>query len=91
MPLGALSEFDFNINEFEVDSGDVILLLSDGLPELFNHNKEMFGYERVAGLLEEHSDKSSNEIIETLKLNAAEWAGELESDDDITFVVIKVK
>lgn len=91
MPLGALSEFDFNINEFEVDSGDVILLLSDGLPELFNLNKEMFGYERVAGLLEEHSDKSSNEIIETLKLNAAEWAGELESDDDITFVVIKVK
>lgn len=91
MPLGALSEFDFNINEFEVDSGDVILLLSDGLPELFNLNKEMFGYERVAGLLEEHSDKSSNEIIESLKLNATEWAGELESDDDITFVVIKVK
>lgn len=91
MPLGALSEFEFNINEFEVDSGDVILLLSDGLPELFNHNKEMFGYERVAGLLEEHSDKSPDEIIETLKYAVKEWAGELESDDDITFVVIKVK
>lgn len=91
MPLGALSEFDFNINEFEVDSGDVILLLSDGLPELFNLNKEMFGYEKVAGILEEYSGKSPDEIIETLKLNATEWAGELESDDDITFVVIKVK
>ncbi len=91
MPLGALSEFDFNVNEFEVDSGDVILLLSDGLPELFNHNKEMFGYERVIDLLDKHSEKSPDEIIETLKLNATEWAGELESDDDITFVVIKVK
>jgi len=91
MPLGALSEFDFNVNEFEVDSGDVILLLSDGLPELFNHNKEMFNYERVVDLLEKHSDKSPDEIIESLKLNANEWAGELEPDDDITFVVLKVK
>ncbi|MDP3444811.1 MAG: SpoIIE family protein phosphatase, partial [Ignavibacteria bacterium] len=40
MPLGAMSELNFKITEFEVNSGDAILILSDGLPELFNSNNE---------------------------------------------------
>ncbi|MDZ7763851.1 MAG: SpoIIE family protein phosphatase [Melioribacteraceae bacterium] len=91
MPLGALSDFDFNVNEFEVDSGDIILLLSDGLPELFNEKNEMFGYERVLSVLEKHAEQTPEEIIESLKINAAEWAGNLDADDDITFVVVKIK
>jgi phosphoserine phosphatase RsbU/P len=90
MPLGALSESDFTVNEFEVNSGDVILLLSDGLPELFNSEKEMFGYDKIINLLEENYYKAPNEIIESLKSSAKAWGGELEPDDDITFVLVKV-
>jgi len=91
MPLGAIAKFDFQTEQFEVDSGDIILLLSDGLPELFNHTNEMFGYKRVEKLLQTNANRTSEEIIEQLKLASTEWAGEQDADDDITFVVIKVK
>src|SRR3990172_7918044 len=47
MPLVAVNYFPYQTKTTELNSGDTILLLSDGLPELFNGKKEMFGYERV--------------------------------------------
>ncbi|HSL90542.1 MAG TPA: SpoIIE family protein phosphatase [Ignavibacteriaceae bacterium] len=91
MPLGAISEMYFKITEFEINSGDTILILSDGLPELFNYMGMAYGYERVQTEFQKLADKTPAEIIEGLKLSAAEWAKGTEPDDDITFVVIKVK
>ncbi|MBS4035205.1 MAG: serine/threonine-protein phosphatase, partial [Ignavibacterium sp.] len=91
MPLGAISEMYFKITEFEFNSGDTILILSDGLPELFNYMGLAYGYERVQTEFQKLADKTPAEIIEGLKLSAAEWAKGTEPDDDVTFVVIKVK
>lgn len=90
MPLGALADFNFSTIEFSVEQGDVILILSDGLPELFNNEKEMYGYKRVENVLENNADKSAGEIIEVLKQEANNWCTSSSIDDDITFVVIKV-
>ncbi len=91
MPLGSIAKFDFTIEEFDVNSGDVVLLLSDGLPELFNPLNEMFGYKKIETILQEHSNETSESIIGHLKAEAAGWMGEQDADDDITFVVIKIK
>jgi serine phosphatase RsbU (regulator of sigma subunit) len=91
MPLGAISDSIYQITEFEVNSGDAILILSDGLPELFNHQNELFGYERVQTEFHKVAEKSPKEIIESLKSSAASWAGDTDPNDDVTFVVIKVK
>ncbi len=47
MPLGAVKDFPYQIKTTELKSGDTLLLLSDGLPELFDSEKEMFGYDKV--------------------------------------------
>lgn len=91
MPLGALSNSNFNIEQLDVASGDIVLLMSDGMPELFNETNEMFGYKKIENLLKTDSDKSPQELIDIFKKEAADWSGELDADDDITFVVIKVK
>jgi sigma-B regulation protein RsbU (phosphoserine phosphatase) len=90
MPLGAMSDSSFQITEFELYSGDVILILSDGLPELFNNQKEFFGYKQVQTVFHSAVEKSPEEIIEKLKVSAAEWARDTTPIDDVTFVVIKV-
>jgi len=91
MPLGAMSDSSFQITEFELYSGDVILILSDGLPELFNNQKEFFGYERVQKEFHQVADKSPKEIIENLKTSASDWSRDTKPIDDLTFIVIKVK
>jgi serine phosphatase RsbU (regulator of sigma subunit) len=45
-PLGGLSHYVYRQAETYLSVGDIVLLLSDGLPERFNAAGEMFGYER---------------------------------------------
>jgi serine phosphatase RsbU (regulator of sigma subunit) len=91
MPLGAVHDYPYQIKTTELKLGDTLLLLSDGLPELFNSIKEMFGYERVITEYEKVADKNPKEIINHLKDVGSEWVNGNKPDDDVTFVVIKVK
>jgi serine phosphatase RsbU (regulator of sigma subunit)/ligand-binding sensor domain-containing protein len=91
MPLGAMKNFPYEIKEIDISSGDTILLISDGFPELQNINKEMFGYNRARNSFEEVAKKEPELIINYLKEVGSRWTNDKDPDDDVTFVVIKVK
>ncbi|UCH66794.1 MAG: SpoIIE family protein phosphatase [Ignavibacterium sp.] len=91
MPLGAVNDFPYQLKETTINTGDTLLLQSDGLPELFNDKKEMFSYERAVQEFSKVAHKSPEEIIEELKTAGSNWVDGKEPDDDVTFVVIKVK
>jgi serine phosphatase RsbU (regulator of sigma subunit) len=91
MPLGAMKNFPYEIKELEISSGDTILLLSDGLPELKNEKEEQYGYTKVKDEFKSAAEKHPDEIVEHLKNSASQWMNGIEPDDDVTFVVIKVK
>ena len=58
---------------------------------LLNDKNEMFGYKRARNLFEELADESPEDIIRKLKNAGSEWVNDKDPDDDVTFVVIKVK
>jgi serine phosphatase RsbU (regulator of sigma subunit) len=91
MPLGAMNNYPYKETKTELNSGDVIFLLSDGFPELKSKEKEPFGYERVVKTFKETGEKSAEAIIEHLRNTVKEWSGVNVPDDDVTFVVIKIK
>jgi serine phosphatase RsbU (regulator of sigma subunit) len=91
MPLGAMNNFPYTLKETHLETGDTILLLSDGLPELPNNNNEIFGYDRTKTEFHAVGNKEPEEIVDHLKNSASQWVADQEPDDDITFVVIKVK
>jgi sigma-B regulation protein RsbU (phosphoserine phosphatase) len=91
MPLGTMDNFPYELKEMELFSGDTILLMSDGFPELQNKDKEMFGYKRAKNSIEEIAAKEPERIITYLKEVGSRWTSDKEPDDDVTFVVIKVK
>jgi serine phosphatase RsbU (regulator of sigma subunit) len=72
-------------------TGDVILLLSDGFPELQNNNKEAFGYKKVIEAFKESANQPAEKIIDHLKNKVNEWIDGNDPGDDVTFVVIKIK
>ncbi len=67
MPLGAIKNFPYEITKTELSTGDTILLLSDGLPELKNENNIQYGYERVKESFRQTAEKQPEEIINHLK------------------------
>ncbi len=91
MPLGAIKDFPYKIREMEISSGDTILLLSDGLPELKNGKDEHYGYNRVKDEFKSVAEKSSDDIVSYFKNSAADWINGVEPDDDVTFVIIKIR
>ncbi len=91
MPLGTFDNYPYEIRETKLKTGDTILLMSDGLPELQNNEGELYGYQRIRNLFENNASKTPEYIIDQLKSEGKSWSSNKEPDDDITFVVIKVK
>lgn len=91
MPLGSLSSYPYRQVELEVATGDVVVILSDGFPERFNMAGEILGYARAAAVLREIADYSAKEIIARYVAVGDEWANGRAQDDDVTFVVLKIK
>ena len=58
---------------------------------MFNPQDEMLGEEQVKVLFEETAAHSPEEIIEHLKKAGEAWANGRAQQDDVTFVVVKIK
>ncbi|KAA3614843.1 MAG: hypothetical protein D8M58_10335 [Calditrichaeota bacterium] len=91
MPLGTMEKFPYELKDTTLKPGDTILLMSDGLPELANEKEEMYGYKKIRNGFEDVADKAPEEIITYLKNEGSDWVNHEAPDDDVTFVVIKVK
>jgi len=91
MPLGSISSYRYRELECALDSGDVVVLMSDGFPERFNQDGEMFDYFRAKQSLVEAASCSPHEIVDHFVKAGDRWANGRPQNDDITFVVLKVK
>ena len=91
MPLGTFDKYPYDVRETNLNSGDTLLLMSDGFPELLNSEGDLYGYQRVRNSFENIAEKAPEEIINYLKDESSRWVKDKEPDDDVTFVVIKVQ
>lgn len=91
LPLGGAADFKYSKKETELYPGDILLLMSDGFPELFNQKKEILDYGRSIEIFSSIVKHNSNRIIEDLCDETDNWRGDAKQEDDITFVVVKVK
>ncbi|MFQ5676646.1 MAG: PP2C family protein-serine/threonine phosphatase, partial [bacterium] len=91
MPLGCFPDFSYQQQELGLQTGDVVLLLSDGLEEMFNEKGETLGDKQVKRLFAEVGRKSPQQIIAHLKRAGASWAGGRAQVDDVTMMVVRMK
>ncbi len=91
MPLGAFDNFEYKNATVKLNEGDTILMFSDGLAELFNEKKEMYDYPRIKSTFVKIGHRSPSSIIEGLLEEVDKWRNGNSPNDDITFVVLKVK
>jgi serine phosphatase RsbU (regulator of sigma subunit) len=91
LPLGGLKNESFEQLTRSFETGDVLIQLSDGLPEAPSKTGEMYDYDRLRALIQTACSQSSQEIINTLIQSVDLWMGGSHNPDDITLVVTKKK
>ena len=91
LPLGGTPEFKYSKKETTFSPGDTLLLMSDGFPELFNKEKELLDYKKAKEIFSSIAQLGPSEVITHLCKEADNWRGNAKQEDDITFVVLKVK
>ena len=89
LPLGGLRNETFDIEKRKFNKGDVLVLLSDGLPEAENDSGELYDYDRVIKLINKNASKSAEELKDKLIGEVDTWLKGGIPDDDVTIVVIK--
>jgi len=91
MPLGSKVEYPYKEEEVELDEGDCLMLMSDGLMELFNEDHELLGLDRIEGVFREAAPSSASDVLNQVTRLAEQWAGTADQRDDITIMVMKAK
>ncbi len=91
MPLGAFDSVSYETVETGLNPGDTLLMMSDGLPELFNDQNEILDTHRIKEIFAKIADRPANEIINYLFAAGDEWRKNRSLHDDITLVVCKMK
>ncbi len=91
MPLGNFPNFPYKEESVTFNSGDVLVFMSDGLPEMFNNADEMLGESPIEKLLQKIGDADAKSIINALVKLGNDWADGRPQDDDVTLLVMKAK
>lgn len=91
MPLGSNIEYPYKEQELFMKEGDTLLLMSDGLMELFNEERELLGLDRISRTFTECADSSASDIMSQITKLIDKWSGGKDHEDDITVMVLKAK
>jgi len=89
MPLGAIGNQHYDTRTIQLQKGDSLMMLSDGLPELQNDMDQLFGYNKVKTIFEDSANESAEVIVSRLKNAGFDWIDNQETKDDVSIIVIK--
>ena len=77
----------YQLNEYELHSGDRIFLYTDGVTEATNAEKVLYGEERLKAFMDAHGELNAKELLSGLKMDIDEFVGEAPQFDDITMLM----
>ena len=89
LPLGGIESEKYTGVTKKFEQNDVMVMISDGLPELPNDDNILLDYEEIESCIGLNAHKSSEEIKNALVNLADQWSNGIMNPDDITIVVIK--
>lgn len=81
----------YESEEIQLESGDVIVLFTDGVTEAKNIYDEEYSDTRLEELLLNNASKNTGAIMEIIQEDVKNFTQGAPQSDDITIVVIKVK
>jgi sigma-B regulation protein RsbU (phosphoserine phosphatase) len=90
-PLGMFANVTYEEFSVATQPGDAIVFVSDGILDAEDEKEEMYGQDRLAGLLCASRDLPAAEIAEEILADVARFQGSKDRFDDETIIVLRVR
>jgi sigma-B regulation protein RsbU (phosphoserine phosphatase) len=88
--LGMMAHVPYETDCISLESGDSIVLYTDGVSEAVNSRGEEFGLERIERTAAECADAPSRDAVAALIDGVKQFRGNEIQNDDMTLVVVKI-
>ncbi|MBN2381921.1 SpoIIE family protein phosphatase [bacterium] len=90
MALGIIPEIELTENRVALQSGDLIVMYTDGITEAFNDKSEEFGEERLMEVIRTNHQLSAPDLVKSIIDAVVSFAAGEPQTDDITLIVLKM-
>jgi serine phosphatase RsbU (regulator of sigma subunit) len=93
LPLGITDKAVYEVTEFQLQSNDSMLLISDGLLEMFNGARQYLGFDHLVTALTDidATTQTAEAVLKRIAQIGKTWANGHPLHDDVTFVVMQAK
>ncbi|HYF61517.1 MAG TPA: PP2C family protein-serine/threonine phosphatase, partial [Herpetosiphonaceae bacterium] len=89
-PLGAWRDAHYSELLVQLQPGDQLVLVSDGIIEAMNSRRELFGFERLTSSIARSAAATPQDCLDTLWQAVQTFEAGAEPQDDKTIVVVQV-
>jgi sigma-B regulation protein RsbU (phosphoserine phosphatase) len=93
LPLAITEEAVYEVTEFKLQAGDTMLLMTDGLSEMFNPRQEFLTFDRLMAAMAniDITGLTAKDILKQVVDIGHVWAEGQPIYDDVTLVVVRAK
>lgn len=88
-PLGILPFATYEQGQTRLQTGEALVVYSDGVSETVNPQDEEFGVERLSKVVSDNLFKSASGLRDRIESALSKFADTAEATDDITLVIVK--
>jgi sigma-B regulation protein RsbU (phosphoserine phosphatase) len=89
MVIGAFPFSRYGTSTIELQSGDLLVLFTDGISEPENEYGEMFGEDQLTDLAVKLADRPDTEVAASIIQAVEKWTGSPELQDDMTLLIVR--
>ena len=89
--LGIMKDYEYKETVSKFNKDDLMFLYTDGVTEAMNEEENLYGEERLINTLNALKENKTEDIIENIEKDIAEFREDTEQSDDITTLIFKYK
>jgi sigma-B regulation protein RsbU (phosphoserine phosphatase) len=89
--IGTFLDGPYEQETIQLQSGDILVVYTDGVTEALNPADVEFGEEKLRSIVVESLQLPARELAARVIAKVLEWQGRASQHDDITLIIVKVK
>ncbi|MFP6640761.1 MAG: GAF domain-containing SpoIIE family protein phosphatase [Myxococcota bacterium] len=90
LPLGWIDEgYMLEVGQDTLEPGDILVLMTDGIWEAMNNQREAYGKERICEVVRRMKDDPSEAVVQQLFKEMGEFCKGMSRQDDVTVIALQ--